>query len=167
LNLRPSGYEPDELPLLHRASIGLRSLPTQPGRSSTACLGLADATPWPSAWHPWLVAQKPIVVYSTDYCGYCTRAKNLLRHRGWAFEEINVEGDREKRAWLVQVSGMRTVPQIFIGGVSVGGYDDIAALDRAGKLAPMVLGGDEGAEDEARGHDVSAGADDRGGRAAR
>ena len=85
-------------------------------------------------------AQKKIVVYTTEWCPYCVRAKNLIKHKGWAFEEINVEGDAEKRAWLAEVTGRRTVPQIFIGERSVGGFDDIAALDRAGELDRMVNG---------------------------
>lgn len=84
--------------------------------------------------------QKKIVVYSTDWCPYCVRAKRLLTAKGWAFEEINVEGDDEKRAWLRQVTGRATVPQIFIGDEPVGGFDDISALDRKGELARKVLG---------------------------
>jgi glutaredoxin 3 len=84
--------------------------------------------------------QKPIVVYSTSYCPYCIRAKMLLKRRGYAFTEIDVTNDRDKRAWLVEQTGMRTVPQIFIGDESVGGFDDIAELDRRGQLEPMVRG---------------------------
>jgi glutaredoxin 3 len=64
----------------------------------------------------------------------------LLRSKGWDFEEINVEGDIEKRRWLVQVTGRRTVPQIFIGDESVGGFDDIHAMDRRGELDAKVRG---------------------------
>ena len=85
--------------------------------------------------------QKPIVVYTTTYCPYCIRAKMLLKRKGWAFEEIDVTHDRDKRAWLVEQTGMRTVPQIFIGDESVGGFDDIAELDRRGELEPKVRGG--------------------------
>ncbi len=85
--------------------------------------------------------QKKITIYVTDWCPYCVRAKRLLQKKGWAYEEINVEGDFEKRQWLVQVTGRRTVPQIFIGDQSVGGFDDIHALDRRGELDRMVLGG--------------------------
>ena len=84
--------------------------------------------------------QKPIVVYSTTYCPYCIRAKMLLKRRGYAFEEIDVTNDRDKRAWLVERTGMRTVPQIFIGDESVGGFDDIADLDRRGELETKVRG---------------------------
>jgi glutaredoxin 3 len=79
-----------------------------------------------------------VIVYVTDYCPYCTRAKGLLKRKGAAFTEIDVTGDDEKRRWLVEKTGQRTVPQIFIDGVSVGGSDDIHALDRAGKLDPLL-----------------------------
>ena len=85
--------------------------------------------------------QKPIVVYSTEYCPYCIRVKSLLKSRGYAFEEIDVSGDPEKRAWLVrETGGRRTVPVVFIDGKHIGGYDETAALDRAGKLEPLVRG---------------------------
>ncbi len=77
-------------------------------------------------------------IYVTNYCPYCVRAKALLRRKGVAFTEIDVTGDDEKRAWLVEVSGQRTVPQIFINGKSIGGCDEIYALDRAGKLDGML-----------------------------
>lgn len=83
--------------------------------------------------------QKPIVIYTTSWCPYCIRAKRLLDHKGWNYEEIDVDGDDEKRAWLRKVTGRRTVPQIFIGEESVGGYDDIAALDRKGELDRKVF----------------------------
>ncbi|MBI2395167.1 MAG: glutaredoxin 3 [Deltaproteobacteria bacterium] len=84
--------------------------------------------------------QKKIVMYSTAWCPYCTRAKRLLQSKGWAFDEIDVDGDDDKRAWLREVTGRRTVPQIFIGEESVGGFDDIHALDRAGELERKVFG---------------------------
>ncbi len=85
--------------------------------------------------------QQPITVYTTDWCPYCVRAKMLLKKKGWDFQEINVEGDAEKRAWLVQATGRRTVPQIFIGDQPVGGFDDIHALDRRGELERLVMTG--------------------------
>ncbi len=84
--------------------------------------------------------QKPIVVYTTTWCPYCIRAKRLLDSKGWKYEEINVDGDDDKRAWLRDVTGRRTVPQIFIGEEAVGGYDDIAALNRTGELERKVFG---------------------------
>ncbi|MFO0666743.1 MAG: glutaredoxin 3 [Polyangiaceae bacterium] len=80
----------------------------------------------------------PVKVYVTTFCAYCVRAKELLKKRGIAFEEIDVTRDDEKRAWLVEATGRRTVPQIFIGDEAIGGSDELHALDRAGKLMPMV-----------------------------
>ena len=83
----------------------------------------------------------PVTVYTTSYCPYCTRAKMLLAKRNIAFEEVDVTTDAEKRAWLVKATGgQRTVPQIFIGDESVGGSDDLHALDRAGGLMKKVFG---------------------------
>jgi len=83
--------------------------------------------------------QQPIKIYTTSWCPYCHRAKRLLNSKGWTYEEIDVDGDDEKRAWLRKVTGMRTVPQVFIGDESVGGYDDISALDRRGELDRKVF----------------------------
>jgi glutaredoxin 3 len=79
-------------------------------------------------------------VYTTRICHYCVRAKALLNKRGIAFVEIDVSGSAEKRDWLVQVTGRRTVPQIFVGDEAIGGYDELVALDRTGALMPMVVG---------------------------
>jgi glutaredoxin 3 len=78
-----------------------------------------------------------VQIYTTRTCAYCVAAKRLLASRGIPYEEIDVSGDDAKRAWLAATTGRRTVPQIFIGGEAIGGYDDLAALDRAGKLAPL------------------------------
>lgn len=75
-----------------------------------------------------------VVVYTTGYCPYCHQAKRLLRQKGVEFTEINVEERPELRSFLISASGQRTVPQIFINGESVGGFSDIAALDRRGEL---------------------------------
>ncbi len=79
-----------------------------------------------------------VKIYTTPYCGYCHAAKRLLDNKGINYDETNVMGDRAKRSWLVQVTGRTTVPQIFIDGVAVGGFDDINALDRQGKLDGML-----------------------------
>jgi len=79
-----------------------------------------------------------VKIYTTRVCGYCIAAKRLLSQRGIAFEEFDVSGDQEKRAWLVEVTGRRTVPQIFLDGVAIGGYDELAAMDRSGELAKRV-----------------------------
>lgn len=82
---------------------------------------------------------KPVEIYTGNFCGYCTRAKNLLTQKGVNFIEYPVGMDPDKRAEMVHRSqGGRTVPQIFIDGRHVGGYDELYALDRAGKLDPML-----------------------------
>jgi glutaredoxin 3 len=80
-------------------------------------------------------------VYTTQVCPYCIRAKALLQKKGVAYEEVDVSDDPGKRSWLVSASGGRkTVPQIFIGEQAIGGFDELAALDRAGKLDAMLRG---------------------------
>lgn len=79
-----------------------------------------------------------VVVYLTEYCPYCVRAKMLLDKKGVAYEAVDVSNDPAKRSWLVQATGQRTVPQIFINDKPVGGCDDLYALDRGGKLDPML-----------------------------
>ena len=80
-----------------------------------------------------------VEMYTTMWCGYCARARGLLNKKGVAFEDIDVEADSSKRDEMIQRAGGRTtVPQIFIDGVHVGGSDDLMALDRAGKLDPML-----------------------------
>ena len=79
-----------------------------------------------------------VQVYTTHYCGYCVRAKSLLKRLNIAFEEIDVSDDPDKRDWLVKASGQRTVPQIFIDGRSVGGFVELAALERAGGLRELA-----------------------------
>jgi len=79
-----------------------------------------------------------VVVYTTDYCPYCDRAKALLEKRHIAFDEVDVSNDPDKRTWLVKTTGRRTVPQIFVKGESVGGSDELYALDRSGELAKKL-----------------------------
>jgi glutaredoxin 3 len=82
--------------------------------------------------------QPSIVMYTTNWCPYCERARRLLRAKGASFEEIDVESAAEKRAEMQARSGRRTVPQIFIGDHHVGGSDDLAALEDAGKLDALL-----------------------------
>ncbi len=82
----------------------------------------------------------PIRVYTTDYCPYCTAAKSLLAARGASFEEIDCSDDPEMRHWLVEKTGRKTVPQVFIGDVPVGGFDDLKALDKRGELERILAG---------------------------
>ncbi len=79
-----------------------------------------------------------VKMYTTDWCGYCSAAKRLLGNKGVTFEEINVGTQPELRAEMEQLSGRRTVPQIFINGAHIGGFDDIAALDKQGKLDELL-----------------------------
>lgn len=81
-----------------------------------------------------------VEVYVTNYCPYCVRVKSLLDKRGIAYDVIDVTHDDDKRAWLVKTTGQRTVPQVFIHGQSVGGSDDVHALDARGELLPRVRG---------------------------
>lgn len=81
---------------------------------------------------------KPVRVYTTRICGYCVAAKRLLDRKGIAFEEIDVSEDPATRHWLVTTTGQRTVPQIFIGDLHVGGSDDLHALDHQGRLDPLL-----------------------------
>ena len=83
-----------------------------------------------------------IEVYTTPYCSYCDAAKELLRSKGVDFVEINVAGNRDLRARMVERAGGRmTVPQIFVGATHVGGCDDLYALEDAGGLDPLLNGG--------------------------
>ncbi len=82
---------------------------------------------------------KPVKIYTTTYCGYCVRAKDLLTRKGVKYEEMDVTGNDEMRAKLVEMSGgQRTVPQIWIGDTHVGGYSDLARLESEGRLDPML-----------------------------
>lgn len=84
------------------------------------------------------VMNHPVVIYTTVTCPYCIRAKQVLNAKHATYHEIDVTHDPEARKFLVEASGQRTVPQIFIGGKSIGGCDDMIALDRQGKLDEML-----------------------------
>jgi glutaredoxin 3 len=80
-----------------------------------------------------------VEIYSTMWCGYCARARGLLQKKGVVFEEIDVDIDTSKRDEMVKRAGGRlTVPQIFIDDAHIGGSDELAALDRAGKLDALL-----------------------------
>lgn len=82
---------------------------------------------------------KPVTIYSTQTCPFCRSAKQLLEERGIPFTEVDVTGDDEARERLVErADGRRTVPQIFFGDLGIGGYSDLAQLDREGKLQAML-----------------------------
>jgi len=81
----------------------------------------------------------PVEIYTTRYCPYCVSAKALLKRKGVDFSEIDVGTDWQRRAEMTKrANGRTTVPQIFIGAVHVGGCDDLHALERAGKLDPLL-----------------------------
>ena len=84
------------------------------------------------------MAGAKVIVYSGPSCPYCFRAKRLLGERGIAFEEIDVAADPKQRAAMMEASGRRTVPQVFIDGKPIGGYDELAALDRDGTLDRLL-----------------------------
>ena len=84
---------------------------------------------------------KPVKMYTTQVCPYCIRAKSLLQQRGvQAIEEIRVDLNPGERERMIELTGRRTVPQIFIGETHVGGCDDLVALDRSGGLSPLLQG---------------------------
>lgn len=82
-----------------------------------------------------------VEMYRTRYCPYCTMAARLLDQHRVPFTEIDVSGDHERRRWLAQVTGRRTVPQIFIDGRSIGGYEELAALVRRGEIQRLLAAG--------------------------
>jgi glutaredoxin 3 len=80
-----------------------------------------------------------VVMYSTAVCPYCQRAEALLKARGVsAIEKIRIDLDPARRDEMIEKTGRRTVPQIYIGDTHVGGFDDLSALDREGRLAPLL-----------------------------
>ena len=81
-------------------------------------------------------------MYSKSWCPYCARARQLLTSKGVTVQEIDIEAQPERREEMIQRSGRRTVPQIFIGERHIGGCDDLHALDAAGSLDPLL--GDPG-----------------------
>jgi glutaredoxin 3 len=82
---------------------------------------------------------KDVRIYTTQTCPYCVRAKDLLRKKGVAFQEVDVTGDDAARVRLVELAdGRKTVPQVFIEGAPVGGYSDLVELQSAGKLDSLL-----------------------------
>ncbi|HLU60849.1 MAG TPA: glutaredoxin 3 [Gammaproteobacteria bacterium] len=80
-----------------------------------------------------------VEIYTTAWCGYCRRAKNLLESKGVAYEEIRVDAEPARRAEMLERSeGRRTVPQIFIDGRGIGGCDDLFELERRGELDKLL-----------------------------
>ena len=82
-----------------------------------------------------------VVMYTTGFCPYCSRAEMLLNQRGVTeIEKIRIDVDTEQRTLMMERTGRRTVSQIYIGETHVGGFDDLSALDRDGKLMPLLNG---------------------------
>jgi glutaredoxin 3 len=81
---------------------------------------------------------QPVVMYTTDMCSYCSSAKMLLNKRGIEYEEVNLARDPDGRQELAELTGMITFPQIVIGGRPVGGFRELLAADRAGRLSDLL-----------------------------
>lgn len=82
----------------------------------------------------------PITLYTSAVCGYCMAAKNFLKSRGVTWEEVRIDLDPVARERMVALARRTSVPQIFVGDVHVGGYDDMIALHRAGRFEPLLAG---------------------------
>jgi glutaredoxin 3 len=84
---------------------------------------------------------QPVKMYTTAVCPYCIRAKQILKSKGVdQIEEIRVDADPQQRMRMMEITGRRTVPQIFIGSTHVGGCDDLVDLDHRGGLDPLLKG---------------------------
>lgn len=82
-----------------------------------------------------------VLMYSTGICPYCTMAERLLKAKGVdVIDKVRIDLDPDRRAEMMQKTGRRTVPQIYIGDTHVGGFDDLSALDRSGKLDSLLQG---------------------------
>ena len=85
-----------------------------------------------------ILMSNEVVLYSSNYCPYCTRAKQLLKHKGVQYTEFLVDGDTAMRQKMMQLSGSHTVPQIWVGNTHVGGCDDLFDLERQGVLDDLL-----------------------------
>ena len=81
---------------------------------------------------------KKVEIYTTQWCPYCDAAKSLLQKKGVDYEEVDADDADTRMAMVQRAHGRRTVPQIFVGETHVGGYDDMAALERRGQLDPLL-----------------------------
>lgn len=79
-----------------------------------------------------------VTIYTTAYCPYCFAAKRLLDKKSVRYTEIRCDDRPDLRSWLIETSGRQTVPQIFVNATAIGGYDDMAALDKQGRLDPLL-----------------------------
>ncbi len=85
------------------------------------------------------MSNSQILVYTTKLCGFCRAAKQLLQAKNLAFKEIPVDGDHQQRQELAERSGQRTVPQIWIGDIHVGGFTELAKLEQSGQLDQLLV----------------------------
>lgn len=86
------------------------------------------------------MSQPDIVLYTTAICPYCVAAKNFLKSKGLQWQEVRIDTDPAERERMLQRARRTSVPQIFVGDVHVGGYDDMMAMHRAGRFEPLVNG---------------------------
>ena len=91
---------------------------------------------------------KEVVIYTTLLCPFCLRAKRFLENKKVSYKEISVDRDRVKRQEMIQKSKRLTVPQIWVGNIHVGGWDELSALDRAGKLDSLLANSSSVSETE-------------------
>ena len=91
---------------------------------------------------PTPIVAAPITIYSTAICPYCVMAKNFLKSKGLGWTEVRIDTDPVEREKMMAKTRRTSVPQIFVGETHVGGYDDLMALHRAGKLEPLLAGTD-------------------------
>jgi glutaredoxin 3 len=85
-------------------------------------------------------ASPPITIYTTNFCAYCVAAKNLLKNRGASWTEVRVDLDAARLSEMLARAKRTSVPQIFIGELHVGGFEELAALDHKGELVPLLAG---------------------------
>jgi glutaredoxin 3 len=112
------------------------------------------------------MSQPKVTMYSSPFCGYCAAAKRLLDQKGVVYDEIDVVFDPDSRKQMIERSGRKTVPQIFIGETHVGGFDDLSALDSRGELDALLGRGAESGGAESDGSETAApqkGGSERGG----
>lgn len=86
-------------------------------------------------------AHPPITMYTTAICPYCISAKHFLKSKGLTWSEVRIDTDPAERQRMVDRTGRTSVPQIFVGDVHVGGFDDMMAMHRAGQFEPLLAGG--------------------------
>ena len=84
------------------------------------------------------MADPEILIYGTEYCSYCTAARMLLKKKGLDFEDVLVSADADKRREMEERSGRKTVPQIFINGEAIGGFDELYSLEQDGRLDDIL-----------------------------